>query len=270
MADRINGLNWLINGSNANDDGLMRGNVALESEDFTQAWENYSGVYGSNSASKEQKVKAALGMYNTMCSCDNDDELVRSLWRNSVLRNRDFHGRNVRAWHGRDWLLKAAQYGDPSALCRYGLIWVGLGGDESFAYRGKKQKDYNGAIALQWAESRMLISDNPMVRKTGHIICAEYYLTKCKEDGYSQENIDLFCKHTLNAKEYDAEGNDEYVCFYLAHIYADNHLKDFSGGKYADYNRGKAIFEGLSCNATDSKIKEESKKMLFEIRQSRR
>lgn len=271
MAVEINGLNILM-GNNPNEGALTRGAIVFESamagqpELFPQAWECYNGVYKSKSASKQQKSYAAYRMYEIMRECGDGNKLVRDLWSSSrQLRDKPFHEIYVRAWLGREYLSEAANYDNQSAMVEYGLNCIGLGDSKSFAYRGSLCKAQNEEVALHWAE-KMLLNGTDYSCMAGHIIYAEYYLSRCEKFDYDKEDLTLFCEHALEAKKYDIKGNNQYVSFYLAHIYADSKFKGYEDGKYFDFDRGRAIFEGLSYNATDPKIKRASEKQFCSLR----
>lgn len=270
MSDSINGLDFIeenpIEKQLRSGDELFKEALLGKAELFSQAWEIYSGVYSNKSASKEQKSDAGYKLYEIMRECDDDNELIELLKnKDSELKRqqktKDITNRYVRFYIGRKYLADVAnRYDNEKALVEYGLNCIGLGDSKSFAYRGKSHKGDNELTALDWAKKRMLLSRNNYVKMTGHIIYAAYYFIKCDELGYREDDVNDFCENILDAKNLDDKGDNQYLNFYLAHLYSDSNFKKFKNGEYFDIQKGCMLFEELGATSTDLRIKKSSEK----------
>lgn len=257
---------------NSIDNQLEKGNEFFENallgdlEMFSKAWESYSSIYNNKSASKLQKSGAGYRMYEIMRECDDDNELIDFLKNKDIELKRqqkikNITNRYVRFYIGRKYLADVAnRYDNEKALVEYGLNCIGLGDEKSFAYRGKTHKGDNELTALEWAKKRMLLSKNNYIRMIGYIIYSAYYFIKCDELGYRVDDVNDFCVNILEAKDISDGQYNQYLNFYLAHLYADSNFKSYKSGEYFDVKKGKELFEELSISATDPRIKKSSEK----------
>lgn len=233
--------------------------TAFDNEIYDEAWALFLEVHKSKKANSKLKGEASYMLSEIMKEVDSESEFIHNLMKNELgLKKlaiaKPLTPEYTRKYLGRKYLKASADYDYTKGLIEYGLSCVDCGEKKNFNY---KYNDENAEVALAWAD-KMLRYNDESVKLAAYIIYTKYYFVKCRSSNDAMY-INLYGDNILSAKDIDED--DQYVEYFLGHLYANPKFKDYKEGECYNPKKGYELFCEVVAYASDELLRSSAKEI---------
>lgn len=268
MADKVKNLTDILCDGTVETE-IKSGNVALKNKAYEQAWEHFYKVYNAKDTTNDEKGLACYELFTVMTEMPLTDPFLKKLISIDpdlirMSKTKEISNEYARRYIGRKYLEKSAQYNYKNGLIEYGLSCVDCAPQGGFPYKFNEE---NASSGLDWAHI-MKRSDDREIRAAAYIIYSKYYFVKRTEElkqGASREGeTNIVKEYGDNAIKASKDApNDQYVNYFLAHLYANPLFKGYKKGTYYNPKKGYDLFCKVLETGNDPELMKSAREVKY-------